>query len=116
MDQINSGLTSLRLSGMAQCWKTLVETHKINGLSLADGLELLLQAEQDQRLSNRYARLIKSANFRYKASIEELNTQPSRNIDNSVVTRLAMGNYISNGESILITGASGSIPFETATY
>lgn len=107
MDQINSTLTSLRLSGMAQCWKTLAETRKLNELSLADGMEILLQAEQDQRSANRYARLLKNANFRYNASIEELNTQPSRNIDKSVVTRLAMGNYISNGESILITGSSG---------
>lgn len=107
MDQINSGLTSLRLSGMAQCWKTLAETHKLNELSLGDGMEMLLQAEQDQRAANRYARLLKNANFRYNASIEEVSTQPSRNIDKSVITRLAMGNYISNGESILITGSSG---------
>ena len=57
MDQINSTLTSLRLSGMAQCWKTLAETHKLNELSLADGMEILLQAERDQRSANRYARL-----------------------------------------------------------
>ena len=107
MDQINSALTTLRLSGMAQCWKTLVETHKINGLSLTDGMEMLLQAEHDQRSANRYARLLKNANFRYNASIEELNTQPARNIDKSLVTRLAMGNYINQGESILITGSSG---------
>ena len=107
MDQINSALTALRLSGMSQCWKTLSETRKLNALSLSDGMEMLLQAEHDQRAINRYARLLKNANFRYKASLEELNTQPARNIDMSLINRLAMGNYIENGESILITGSSG---------
>ena len=80
MDQINSRLTSLRLSGMSQCWKTLSETHKLNELSLADGMEMLLQSEEDQRSANRYARLLKNANFRYKASVEELNSQPLKSI------------------------------------
>lgn len=107
MDQINSALTALRLSGMSQCWKTLSETRKLNSLSLFDGMEMLLQAEHDQRAANRSARLLKNANFRYKATLEELNTQPVRNIDKSLINRLAMGNYIENGESILITGSSG---------
>ena len=85
MNQINSRLTSLRLSGMSQCWKTLSETHKLNELSLADGMEMLLQSEEDQRSANRYARLLKNANFRYKASVEELNVEATRGIDRSLL-------------------------------
>ena len=107
MNQINSRLTSLRLSGMSQCWKTLSETHKLNELSLADGMEMLLQSEEDQRSANRYARLLKNANFRYKASVEELNVEATRGIDKSLINRLAMGNYITNGEAILVTGSAG---------
>ena len=107
MNQINSRLTSLRLSGMSQCWKTLSETHKLNELSLADGMEMLLQSEEDQRSANRYARLLKNANFRYKASVEELNVEATRGIDRSLINRLAMGSYITNGEAILVTGSAG---------
>ena len=107
MEQIKSRLAGLRLPGMAHCWQTLYETRKVNELSLSDGLELLLQSEEDQRTSNRCARLLKNAAFRYKASIEELSNDPARGIDKSLITRLSLGEYIKNGDSILITGAAG---------
>jgi len=80
-DQISYRLTSLRLSGMSHAWKTLIETRQINQLTLSDGLELLLQQEEDLRKNNRYARLLKQAAFRYQASVEELNTDPQRGMD-----------------------------------
>jgi len=107
MEQIKSRLAGLRLPGMAHCWQTLYETRKANELSLSDGLELLLQSEEDQRTSNRCARLLKNAAFRYKASIEELSNDPARGIDKSLITRLSLGEYIKNGDSILISGAAG---------
>lgn len=107
MDQIKSQLCSLRLSGMASCWQTLEETRRTPELSLKDGMELLLQAESDQRNVNRYARLLKSAGFRYNASIEELRTESARGMDRALIDRLAMGDYIRNGEAILITGSTG---------
>lgn len=94
MEQIKSRLAGLRLPGMAHCWQTLYETRKVNELSLSDGLELLLQSEEDQRTSNRCARLLKNAAFRYKASIEELSNDPARGIDKSLITRLSLGEYI----------------------
>jgi DNA replication protein DnaC len=105
MDQIKSQLCSLRLSGMASCWQTLEETRRTPELSLKDGMELLLQAESDQRNVNRYARLLKSAGFRYNASIEELRAESARGMDRALIDRLAMGDYIRNGEAILITGS-----------
>jgi DNA replication protein DnaC len=70
-------------------------------------MELLLQAETDKRKENRYQRLMKNATFRYKASIEELNRDPVRGINASLIDRLATGEYIKNGEAVIITGASG---------
>jgi DNA replication protein DnaC len=107
MEGIKSKLLSLRLSGMAQQWQTLVETRKTGELSLSDGMELLLQAEDDKRHENRYQRFIKNASFRYNASIEEINADSARGIDRTLIARLATGNYIKNGEAILITGATG---------
>jgi len=107
MEQIKSRLCSLRLSGMATCWQTLEETRRTPELSLKDGMELLLQAESDQRNVNRYARLLRNAGFRYQASIEELNTESSRGMDRALIDRLSMGDYIRNGDAILITGSAG---------
>jgi len=107
MEQIKSQLCSLRLSGMASCWQTLEETRRTPELSLKDGMELLLQAESDQRNVNRYARLLRNAGFRYQASIEELNTETSRGMDRALIDRLSMGDYIRKGDAILITGSAG---------
>lgn len=107
MMQIESHLNQLRLHGMSQSWKALTETRRQHELTLTEGLELLLQAEQQQRTNNRFERLRKTARFRYQASVEELNLDPSRGIDRGLITALATGEYLSKGESVLITGATG---------
>ncbi len=78
MEQIKSEISGMRLSGMAGA---LQESRKIHELSFTDGLRILLQAERDQRQSNRYARLVKNASFRYRASIEEINFDASGGLD-----------------------------------
>ena len=105
--EIKSKLLSLRLSGMAQQWQSLEETRRTGELSLSEGMELLLQAENDKRQESRYERLLKNAGFRYRASVEEINADPARGIDKSLISRLAMGEYIKKGEAIIITGAAG---------
>ena len=107
METIQSRLLSLRLPGMAHQWQTLEETRRAGELSLMDGMELLLQAETDNRKENRYQRLMKNATFRYKASIEELNRDASRGMNSTLIDRLASGEYIKNGEAVIITGAAG---------
>jgi DNA replication protein DnaC len=107
MEEIKSQLSGLHLSGMAHQWQTLEETRRTGELSLADGMFLLLQAETDRRNENRYQRLLKNAAFRYQASMEEIHADPARGIDKMLLSRLAAGNYIRQGETVLITGASG---------
>ncbi len=107
MTQIESQMSQLRLQGMAQSWKIMAETRQIHELSFSDGIQLLLQAETDLRSNRRHDRLVKSARFRYQASVAELNFDPTRGLDKSLLNSLAMGQYIEKGESILITGAAG---------
>lgn len=104
---IQTHLGKLRLHGMYQCWQTLEETRQLHELSLSDGMALLLQSEDDQRMNRRLARLIRGAKFRYQASIEELDLSGGRGLDKSLMARLAKGDYIKKGESVLITGATG---------
>lgn len=108
MEQIQVQLSKLKLSGMASCWSGLRETKRLHDLSLNDGLSLLLQAEEDQRRGNPQQRLLKNAGFRYQASMEEVIQDPGRGIDPGKLSPIAMGRYIQNGESILITGSAGS--------
>lgn len=105
--QIETKLKELRLHGMCRSWLALLETRRHHELNLADGLELPLQSEQDQRTDKRFELLQKKARFRYQASIEELKMESSRGLDRSVITELATGNYIDKGEAILVSGAAG---------
>lgn len=86
----------------------MVETREHHGLSFNDGLEVLLQAEAQDRANRRFGRLVKAARFRYQATIEELNLESARGINRSQVTELATGTYLDQGEGILITGATGT--------
>jgi DNA replication protein DnaC len=107
MAQIESKLKQLRLKGMLRSWEAMSETRSTHELSFSDGLEKLLQAEEDERSNSRFDRLLKSARFRYQASLEELNYESSRGLDKSLITDLATCQYITKGESIIITGATG---------
>ena len=107
MMQIESQLTRLRLHGMSRTWQALLETRRQHELSLGEGLEILLQAEEQERSNNRFERLRKSARFRYQSSVEELKLDASRGMDKALISDLATGEYLKKGESVLITGASG---------
>ncbi|SFS87937.1 Integrase core domain-containing protein, partial [Porphyromonadaceae bacterium NLAE-zl-C104] len=107
MEQIKSELLTMRLPGMAGALQTLRESRRIHELSFTDGLRILVQAERDQRETNRYKRLVKNASFRYQACIEELSFDAARGLDRNQVLSLANGSYIRDAGSILVTGATG---------
>jgi len=108
MNEIANEFKSLRMPGMAQCWTSLLETRKIDGLSFYEGLQMLLQAEKNQRKENRNTRLISAARFRYQVTIEELNFDAARGLERGKIMQMASGEYIKQGAPILITGAAGT--------
>ncbi len=107
MNTTETRMTQLRLHGMSRAWQSLVETRRHHELSLSDGLEILLQQEEDSRNQNRFERLQKQAQFRYKATVEELNFDTRRGLNKTQIFDLSLGKYIEKGESVLITGATG---------
>ena len=101
-------LHDLKLPGMAACWNALEETHQLDKLSLRDGMQLMLQHERDTRQSNRIARLIRNADFRIKASLEELETDTTRGITAAEAAELATGIYIRDARTLIINGPTGT--------
>ena len=108
MDEISNALRSLKMPGMAHYWTTMQETRQHDSLSLKDGLQLLIQAEQDSRTTSRNSRLVKKARFRYQASISEVIYDGKRGVDKQKVLNLATCDYVRKGVSVLITGAAGT--------
>lgn len=107
MNTIENQLSQLRLRGMHSRWNAMVETRQHHELSLGEGLEVLLQAEAQERTHRRFERLKKNAQFRYQATVEELNLEAPRGINKDQITDLATGTYLEKGESVLVTGATG---------
>lgn len=107
MNTIENQLRQLRLQGMLSTWTAMRETRQHHQLDFEQGLEMLLQAEDQDRTNRRFERLQKSAKFRYQATIEELSLDTSRGINTSQITDLTTGNYLKKGESVLITGSTG---------
>ena len=108
MDEISNALKSLKMPGMAHCWTTMQETRQYDSLSLKDGLQLLIQAELDNRMTSRNSRMVKNARFRYQASIGEVIYDSKRGVDKQKVLNLATCDYVRKGVSVLITGAAGT--------
>lgn len=105
---IETQLRQLRLHGMGRSWQALMETRKHHELSFTEGMEMLLQAEEDDRSDKRFERLQRGAHFRYQASIQELHMETSRGLDKSLVANLATGDYIAKGEAVLVCGSTGT--------
>ena len=85
-----------------------LETGKVHQVDNEQFLAELLESEWDERYNRRIERLIRAASFHYRASIEEILFEEGRNLDRGKIEQLAECNYIEKGDSILITGATGT--------
>lgn len=85
MEKILSDLKAMRLPGMARTWQNLMEAHRTDSISLTDGIRLLIQGENDMRMSNRTHRLIKNAHFRYTVTLGEIRADSARGIEQSLL-------------------------------
>jgi DNA replication protein DnaC len=105
--KIEEQMSQLRLAGMRHRFNSLSQTQQLNNLSLSEGLELLLQAELENRTNKRTERLTRKARFRYKSSLNEISYLDSRALDKNIIATLSDCSFIDKGQSIIITGATG---------
>lgn len=68
----------------------------------------IVEAEKDSRESNRITKLVKDANFRLPALIEELEISETRGVPADIIMQLSSGEYIKSGTTVLICGATGT--------
>ena len=108
MEKILSELKAMRLPGMAETWQHLMESHKTSSMSLADGIRMLIQGENDMRQSNRTSRLIKNARFRYIVTLGDIAIDSSRGIEQSALNEVSTCDYIKQGYPVIIIGPTGT--------
>jgi DNA replication protein DnaC len=104
---ITQKMNQMKLYGMQQSFRTLLESNQHQSLTNDEFINLLIQAEWEERENRKVNRYLRSARFRYQASMEEIDFTKSRNLDKTFLLRLAECNFIKRKEDLLITGPTG---------
>ena len=68
----------------------------------------LVNNEWDDRRNRAVERAVKSANFRYKANVEEIDFSIERGMDRNQILRLAELGFIKEHKDLFITGSTGT--------
>src|SRR5690606_23180477 len=85
-----------------------IEQPSASELSFEERLALLVQQECDSRHARRCARLLTQAKLRYpQAAIEDFDTRAGRGIERARFMSLALGEWITAGQTVILTGATG---------
>ena len=100
-------MKQMKLYGIHSSFKTAIETGKSDNYTLDQFVSMIIDAEWDDKNNRKIARSIKNAKFHYKASVESIVYDESRNIDQTKLLRLAECDFIDKNENILITGSTG---------
>lgn len=101
-------MSRMRLLGMYQAFKTSIETEHPQEFTNDELVHHLVQSEWDDRQYRSVQRGLKNANFRYRASIEQIDYTDGRGLDKNLVQRLSTCEFIKKGEDLFITGSTGT--------
>ncbi len=100
-------LNRLKLQGMALALSEQMTQSVALGLSFEERLGLLVDREVVHRENRRLARLLKVAQLRQRACLEDLDFRSQRGLDRSHIASLASCDWIRAGQNLLIHGATG---------
>jgi DNA replication protein DnaC len=102
-------LRDLRLSGMAQALERQQEQiGTYDALPFQDRLGLLVEQECLEREHRKQERLVRQARFKLRATIQDIDYQYPRNIQQAQIARLAQGEWIDRARNLLCW-----LPFKT---
>jgi len=101
-------MRQLRLFGMYDAFKTSLESSVKETLTQDQLIALLINSEWDDRKNRNIERALKSANFRYKASMEQVDFEIERGLDKNQFHRLANLNFVKERKDLFIIGSTGT--------
>lgn len=101
-------MKELRLLGMYQYYSNALETGMNYDLKSDDLVTHLIEAEYDERSDRKLKRLIKNANFKVYAELNNIKYTADRNLNKSQILKLSELKWLNKGENIIITGFTGT--------
>ena len=105
--EIQHLMQQLKLPGMRAAYDGIVSSKNMQSISNDELLNLLLQAEWDERENLKTNRRLQNAKFRMRASMEEIDFVTTRGLNKTQLLRFTDGSFVKNHENILITGKTG---------
>ncbi len=100
-------LHSLRLTGMARAYEQQFTLPDIESLSTDERLGLMADCEMTERDNRRLTSRLRRAKLRHTAIVEDIDYRHPRGLDQSVMQKLILSEWIRQHLNILITGPTG---------
>jgi DNA replication protein DnaC len=82
-------MRKMKLYGIQRSFNHATESGSLASLTPDELVELLVENEWDDRRNRSLERSLRGARFRYKATIEELDFRPERELDKNQLLKLA---------------------------
>lgn len=101
-------MSQMRLQGMYNAFKTSLENHQKEAMTIDQFISWLIISKWDDRRNRSITRAMRQTNFRHKASIEEVNSSVERGLDKNQIQRLASLSFINEHKDVFITGSTGT--------
>ena len=105
--QILERMKQMKMYGMHRYYQSSLDAGHHESYTADELLHALIESEWDERQTRKIDRLMRTARFRYKSSIEEITYDEDRNMDKNNILRFAECDFINQKQNILITGSTG---------
>lgn len=107
-NQTTDKLSSMHLSAMIKEYRRQMEHPPTAELSFDERFAMVVDAEWTSRKNNNMQKLLKKADLKIRnACLEDVDYSAEHNIDKNGMSRLADCQWIKEGRSLIVTGATG---------
>jgi len=108
IEQTIDKLNLMKLYGMTEALEQQNKTANITELSFDERMGMMVDAEYTYRQNRKLSRYLTEARLRHsQACIEDIDYNPNRKIDKSVILQLSSCRWVKENHSIIITGKTG---------
>jgi len=101
-------LRALKLHGLADALEEQMRQPNIHAMSFEERLALLVDREVNVRSERKQTRLLQNAQLKFpRAAIEDFDNRAGRGIERKAFMSLALSGWITQSDTILLTGPTG---------
>ena len=100
-------MKQMKLLGMAGAYEAVLNLPLNKQPEVHELIANLIDAEQQYRAHKKMELYLRLSKLRYRATIQDIDCSTQRNLSKEHLLKLADGAYMSRGENVLITGATG---------